>query len=222
MVIKEVFGDKKVVGLAGNKSEGKTNNLMALIKNFRKYNKITPIYVYGLNENCLNWVNKLGNVYEFSTLRQLIDKNNSLIIIEEFQKLKLNDRKQRDILNEFIDFIYHNNNWVIFCSPNLREFNSIIGSKIERWCLKSLNLKDLINGSQLKEEILNYNGRFKILKDIRIDKNKILVINEDYEKVFEIEYIREVDDKKRNIDIFDLKNVRKLSENLSGKLSEKM
>lgn len=211
MIIKEIFENKKIIGLAGNKSEGKTNNLMALVKDFRKKNKVTPIYVYGLNETCLNWLEKFGNVYEFSNMNQLIDKENALIIIEEFQRLKLNDRRHRDVLNEFIDFIYHNNNWVIFSSPNLREFNSVIGSKIERWVLKSLSARDLINGCHLKEEVLNYNGRFKVLKNIRIDKNKILVINDDYEKVFELEYIEEIDEKKENIDIFSLKDIQKLS-----------
>ncbi len=221
MIIKEIFGNKKIIGLAGNKSEGKTNNLMALVKDFRKKNKITPIYVYGLNEICLNWLEKFGNIYEFSSMDQLIDKENSLIIIEEFQRLKLNDRRYRDILNEFIDFIYHNNNWVIFSSPNLREYNSVIGGKIERWILKSLSSRDLINGCQLKEEVLNYNGRFKILKNIRIDKNKILVINKDYEKVLKFEYIEDVDDKKENIDIFSSKDIKKLSEKLSSKMSKR-
>lgn len=221
MIIKELFGDKRVVGLAGNKSEGKTNNLMALIKDFRKENKTTPIYVYGLDETCLKWLEQFGNVFEFSNLSQLINKKNCLFIVDEFQKLHLNERRRPEILDEFIDFIYRKNNWVIFSSPNLREFNSMICSKIERWVLKSLNISDLINGSKLKEEVLNYKGRFKVLKSIQIEKNKMLVINEDYEKVFEIEYIEEIDVKKNNINIFELEDIKKLSEKKTKKLSER-
>ena len=202
--LREIFGDKKVVGLAGEKSSGKTNNLMALVEEFRKGNKETPIFVYGLNEKTLKWVTELGNVFEISSLKQLRDKENCLIILEEFQKLNLNDRRYKDVLNEFIDFIYHNNNWVLFSSPSLREFNSVIGSKIERWVLKSLRVKDLINGSQLKDVVVDYKGRFKVLGDIRLKKNQMLSINEECENIIEVDYITKIDGKKLNINIFEI------------------
>lgn len=209
--LKEIFGDKRVVGLAGNKSEGKTNNLMALIEDFRKENNDTPILVYGMDEICLKWLEQFREVYEISELSQLSDKKNCLILIDEFQKLKLNDRRYKETLDDIIDFIYHNNNWVIFSSPNLREFNSVIGSKIERWVLKSLDLKSLVNGSQLKATVMNYGGRYKILNNIRIGKEKLLVINEDYEKIITVKYISQVDAKQENVNIFDRKLSRKLS-----------
>lgn len=202
MKIKELFGDKKIVGLAGEKSSGKTNNLMALLEEFRQTNKDTCVYVYGLNEKTLAWTKKLGNVFEVSSIEQLTDKKNSLIIIDEFNKLKLNDRRYKDLLDSFVDFIYHNNNWVIFSSPNLREFNSVIGAKIERWALKTLRLNDLINGSHLKDAVLDYNGRYKVINNIQIEKNKLLIINDRYEQILELKYIAEIDDKKNNVDIF--------------------
>lgn len=200
--IKELFGDRRIVGLAGEKSSGKTNNLMALLKEFRQLNKETPIYIYGVNERTLNWAKKFKNVFEVSSIEQMTDKKNCLIIIDEFNKLKLNDRRYTDLLNSFIDFIYHNNNWVIFSSPNLREFNSTICAKIERWALKTLRMADLINGSQLKDAVINYNGRCKVINNIQVDKNKLLILNDAYEKIIELEYIPEIDDKKTNVDIF--------------------
>ena len=194
--IKKLFGEQRIVGLAGKQNSGKTNNLMALIRNFRKENKKTPVYVYGLNEKIIKWLDNLKLVFEISNLEQLSDKTNSLIIIDEFQKLRLNDRRYKDVLNRFIDFIYHNNNWVILSSPNTREFNSIIGGKIDRWALKSLRISNLVNGSQLKDVVMNYHGRFKSLSNINVPKNKILIINDDYEKIIELEYIKEIDFKK--------------------------
>jgi hypothetical protein len=202
MKIKEIFDDKRIVGLAGEKSSGKTNNLVALIKEFREKNKETEIYIYGVDEVTLKYLINLKNVFEVSSLDQLTDKKDCLIIIDEMQRLKLNDRRYKDILDKFIDFIYHSNNWVIFSSPNLREFNSIIGSKIEKWALKSLRMNDLVNGSHLKEVVLAYNGRYKIIDDIRIDKDKMLIINNDYEKVITLPYIKEVDSKIHNKSIF--------------------
>lgn len=200
--LKIIFGDSRVVGLAGSKNSGKTNNLMSLIKEFREDNKETAIYVYGLDEITLNWIKKIGKVYEISSLEQLSDKKDSLIIIDEFQKLRLNDKRYKDLLNDFIDFVYHNNNWVILSSPSVREFNSIIGGKIERWALKDINCSDLVNGSQLKNAVISYNGRYKIINDIRIEKSKILIINREFEKEIELAYIKEVDSKIKAKDIF--------------------
>lgn len=202
MLLKQIFGENRICALAGDKSTGKTNNLMALIKDFRKENKKTKIYVFGLDEHTLNWIKKLTNVFEVSSLEQLANKKDALIIIDEFVRLKLNDRRYKERLDQFTDFIYHNNNWVILSCPNLREYNSIIGSKIEGWLIKSLKISSLVNGSQLKEIILNYSGRFKCINSIDIEEDKILVINDDYEKVIKLEYIKEVDNKVNNVDIF--------------------
>jgi hypothetical protein len=197
-----VFGDSRIVGLAGEKNSGKTNNLMALLKDFREKNKKTPIYVYGLNDITLEWIFKLGNVFEVSSLDQLSSKENSLIIIDEMQRLKLNDRRYKEILDAFIDFIYHKNNWVIFSSPNIREFNSVIGSKIERWVLKTIRFNNLVNGSHLKDAVYSYNGRHKAINDIQIPNNKMLIINQDCEKEIELEYIKDIDKKEKNENIF--------------------
>jgi len=209
ILLKEVFGNKRVIGLAGEKSTGKTNNLMALIKDFRKSNKETEIYVFGLDKETLDWIKKFKKVYEISSIKQLTNKKDALIIIDEFQRIKLNSRKHRELLNNFIDFIYHNNNWLIVTTPNPREFNLVIGSKIEGWCLKSLNLNNLVNGSQLKEIVKAYSGRFKVIDDICIKNNELLIINNEFEKVLDLEYIKEIDNKLNNLDIFDIRNCLK-------------
>lgn len=204
MILKDIFLDKRICALAGEQSTGKTNNLAFLIQDFRQYNKKTPILVYGVDETTLKWLMKLGNVLEISHLQQLSDKRDSLIIIEEFQKLRLNDKRYKYLLDELIDFVYHHNNWIIFSSPNLREYNSIIGCKIERWMLKSLKLSALVNGSQLKDIVINYRGRFKSIEDININPDRILVINDECEKVIKVGYIKEIDRKMDNANIFDV------------------
>lgn len=216
MLLKEVFGDRRIVGFAGEKSSGKTNNLMALVKDFRQHNKDTPIYVFGLEQSALDWILKFKNVYEINGLSQLSNKRDALFILDEMQLLKVNSRKHTEMLDKFVDFIYHHNNWVVLTSPSLREFNSIIGGKIQRWILKSMNISDLVNGSQLKDVAVNYNGRCKSLDSIEVDKDKILIINDEHEKVIELEYIKEVDSKLKNVNIFEID--KKLSGKKSGKL----
>lgn len=204
-LFKRMFGEFRIVGLAGARNRGKTNNIMAALIDFRNFNKTSPIYYYGLETDLVNWIKEnISNAYEVSSLEQLSNKSNSLIVLDEFQKLNLNDRRYRELLNMFIDFIYHNNNWVLFCSPNAREFNSIIGSKIERWVLKSLKLSDCINGSQLKMIVLGYKGRYKSINDLVVPIDKALVINDGYEEVLTFDYIKAADTKIGQINIFSV------------------
>ena len=213
MKIAEIFDESRIIGMAGERNTGKTNNLMALLEDFRKYNKSTPIYYYGLEDSVVKWVNKtIKNSFEVSTLEQLSNKTSGILIIDEFQKLNLNDRRYKDLLNQFVNFIYHKNNRVILCSPSLREFNSIIGGKIEKWILKSVKLNSLINGSQLKNIVMNYRGRYKSINDLVVPKNEILVINDRFEQVVKVDYIKNADSKSGQKNIF----VKELSKKKVG------
>jgi len=199
--LKKAFGNKRIIGLAGMKSTGKTNNLIYLLKEFREKDKITPVYVYGIPEMGIKYLTSI-NIKEISSLRHLVKKKNSLLIVDEFQKLNLNDRRYKDALNEFVDFVYHNNIWVILSSPNIREFNSVIGGIIERWLLKDVRADQCINGSQLKNVVDEYKGRCKHLGTISVEVDKLLVIDDEEETVINCKYVKEVDNKKDQKSIF--------------------
>ena len=199
--LKTVFGDKRIIALAGEKDSGKTNNLLYLIKEFREDGNKTPIFSFGLPEQVQEYANTLG-VKEISSLSQLIKKRDCIIILDEFQKLKLNDRRFKDQLDEVIDFVYHHNVYLILSSPNIREFNSIIGSIIEGWLLKDVKLSSCVNGSQLKEVVDNYKGKCKCLGAISVEKSEILVANDKEEVVVICDYVIEADSKKNRKELF--------------------
>jgi len=201
--LKEIFGNGRILGLAGIKNSGKTNNLVSLIVDYRKYHVDTPIYAFGMPNEVMEFLKKIG-VKEISSLKHLVKKKSCLLILDEFQKLKLGDRRYKDDLDEFVDFVYHNNVYVILCSPNIREFNSIIGGVIEKWLLKSVKPDMCINGCQLKKVIEAYKGRYKSLGTIEMPVDKLLVINEEQEMVVNCEYVEQADNKKTNQDIFKI------------------
>jgi hypothetical protein len=215
MKLQKIFGDKRIVGLAGEKDSGKTNNLVDLVADLRKENPKVEIYAFGIEEGVMKILKEKYNVKEISELRHLIGKKNCILLLDEFQKLKLNDRRYKDELDNFIDFIYHNNAYVVFSSPNIREFNSIIGGVIEVWVLKSIRIDKCNNGSQLKKAIQDYKGKYKILNSIQIPKDKLLVINDEEEMTIDCPYIKEVDLKKNQKNIF-----AKLSNKMSEEKSE--
>ena len=198
----DIFGNCRIVALVGEKSSGKTNNLVSLIVDYRKYNKKTKIYAYGMPESVMAFLITL-NVQEISSLSHLIHKENAILILDEFQKLKLNDRRHKDELDAFVDFVYHKNVYTILSSPNIREFNSIIGSIIERWLLKNVRKDLCVNGSQLKKIVHNYAGKYKELDSIAVPKNQLLLINEDKEIRIDCPYVREADTKKGQVNLFE-------------------
>ena len=83
--LKELFGDKRIVALAGEKHSGKTNNIVSLLLDFRQQNKETPIYVYGLPAEVIELLQK-HNIIEISDLQQLINKKDCLLILDEYQR----------------------------------------------------------------------------------------------------------------------------------------
>lgn len=202
-IIKKIFGEKRIIGYAGNRNCGKTNNLVALVRKFREGNKGTKIYIFGFDTETTNYLKKLGNVFVISELKHLVGKSDSVFILDEIQKLKLTDRRYKDIVDNFSDLIYHPdyNNYAILCSPNLREFNSVIGRIVDKWLVKSIRFSDLVNGSPLKEAVEQYKGRYKLLDDLIIPKDKILVLGDDYENILTLDYIKEVDTKTKTKDI---------------------
>jgi len=199
--LKTVFKDCRIVGLAGIKNSGKTNNLVSLIEDYRQKNKDTAIFAYGMPVSVMKHLKRLG-VKEISSMRHLVHKKNCILILDEFQKLKLNDRRYKEDLAEFIDFVYHNNVYVILSSPNIREFNSVIGGVIEKWLLKTVRKDLCVNGSQLKKVVDDYKGKFKSLGAIEVPVNTLLLIN-DYEEItLNCRYISEADNKADNTNLF--------------------
>jgi hypothetical protein len=222
MTLREIFKYGRVAGIAGNRHQGKTNNIVAMILDFRKTNKSTEIYAYGLPPDVCEYLAQY-NVKTIDTLKQLSTKKNSIIILDEFQKLGLGDRRKKELLQDIMAMIYHptSNNYILFCSPTTREYNSVIGGYIEVWLLKAMHLSDTINGSQLKETLKDYKGKYYKLGYFDIPKDKMILINDKQERVLDLPFIKDVDTKSKNVDVLAYEKIvkekvrKKVQENVS-------
>lgn len=197
----ELFKGVRIVGLAGEKHSGKSNNICQMLIEYISIHKSTPIYIYGFAKEVTEVLSRYG-IKEISSLDQLIGKKNCILVLDEFQKLKLNDRRYKEDLSELVDFVYHNGVYLLLSSPNIREFNSIIGGIIEKWALKTVRIDQAVNGSQLKKVIENYKGRHKSLGSIHTEKDTLLLINTDYEQIIKVDYNKECDNKRNVKNLF--------------------
>lgn len=203
LILRQVFSEgARVAAIAGESNSGKTSSLVYMLRDFRRFNKDTSIVVYGFSPDLMDKLKQELNLIEINNLEQISGYSGALVILDEFQRLGLNSSKNKELTSELFSFAFHSNNWIVLSSPALREFNSVIGSFIQRWCLKSCRVKSLINGSQIKDIVNGYKGRFRSLGNLEIPKNKMVVISDNQEIIIEFPYEERDDTKKNNIDIF--------------------
>ena len=197
----KLFEHYRVFGCVGVTNSGKTNNLVFLVSELKKFNPDLSIVVYGFNKEVTDYLVGLG-CRNVDSLKQLSLVRDSVIFVDEFQKLKISDRRYKSLSDEFFDFIYHNNNWVILSSPNLSEFNKMVCRRVKVWFVKNLSIDDLVNGSSLKSALNDYMGVYKSLGRFNISKSSFLVLCDEQNFLFDCDYVKMVDSKKDNRFIF--------------------
>lgn len=199
--LKHVFRGSRIVGLAGNRNTGKTNNLVALLLEMRKKQPKTPVYIYGFMGATLNLLKEVG-CEVVSSIDQIGTKKDCILVLDEFQRLHLNDRRFRHELVEFVNFVYHNNVYVILSSASVREFNNVVGTYVEGWAVKSIDINQCVNGSQLKRAVDKYKGTHKTLRRIDVPKDTLLLLEGETETTIQLPYIKQADTKKDNVNVW--------------------
>ncbi|KKK89095.1 hypothetical protein LCGC14_2736570, partial [marine sediment metagenome] len=132
---------------------------------------------------------------------QLESIQDSLIFLDEFYTLfDLDNRKKKRQIEKTFRLINHNNNILVLVGvpENFRKF---ISSKIEICFYKKVKLRDFINGSSVKSDLLSYAGNGMGSEMLDLKKNEVLVFDGDY-RIFDVDYLREYDSKLNNKNIF--------------------
>lgn len=169
VVIPRLFDSPKIIGLTGDVSSAKSNFLYAIIDNLiNKYGfSHSNLYTYALPV----FVGET-KIYSVEELEQI---ENSVIILDEFYLfLDLENRKQKKNLGEMMQRIKHSNN-VLILSGLPHNFNKFVSSQCEVKIYKQTTLKNLINGSPMKDTALAYSGIEKASTVLFIPHNRALV-----------------------------------------------
>jgi hypothetical protein len=192
-----LFDKPKIIAIVGNVGEAKSNTLYYLLDYLGK-NYNFNLYTYGLRYD-------ITNAIRFNSVQELEQIQNSLIIIDEVMSLwDLDDRKIKKQIENTLRMIEHNNNIMIISAipENLKKF---ICGKIKAYIFKACTHSDFINGSGVKNVLLNYRGEENGSTMFNIDKDKALLFDGHHYYVLNIPYMEEFDSKSNNKDIFQVK-----------------
>ena len=208
MQIKRILSNDLSI-MTARSNEGKTMVLVNLIKEYQKsFNG--DIWVFGIKPEVTD---KL-KVKTFTSLLELEQIKEAVIIIDECGLLfDLDNRKNRKQVDLTLRLVNHNGNKILL-SGLPTDFKKYLCAKAKCFMFKTLQMSDLINGSQAKEIVNQHKGVEKGTYLLTLPINKMLCYCPNKSKkghywIEDIEYLPEFDTKSNNKDLF-IKNVQKM------------
>jgi hypothetical protein len=222
-VLINVLEKDSIIGVAGNRSTGKTHTILSELIHLKREIPTFPIYAYGVNKS-------LHNVLEKNGINILLNKNdildlkieNALIFVDEmamFFDTKTRS-KQLGKLERFFDRIEHKNCKFIIGTAREGYFNKFMCSRVSTFIVKEIEYDALVNATWLKEAVKGIES----LSDYRLELPKdsyYVVTNKDrLTEKHHSTYFPELDSKKDNINLIAKYKSEKKSENICEKQGE--
>lgn len=168
-IIPRLFDSPRLIGICADVGQGKSNLIYAILHALQKRYRFSSenLFTYALPISVGQ--QKIFSVEEL----ELIE--NSVIFLDEFYLfLNLDDRKRVKQLAEMMQRIKHANNVLVLCGlPH--NFNKFISSQLEIKIYKQTTIKNLVNGSPMKDVITAYNGAEKGSTILRLQQHQALV-----------------------------------------------
>ena len=182
--------------LMSRSDEGKTHTLCTIIEEYKKQFNGT-VTTFGFRDELLN----LLNVKSFSSLIELEEIRNSIIIVDEAGALfDLEDRKKRRQIESTLRLVNHRNNKILL-SGLPTDFKKFLCAKSKVFIYKTLMISDLINGSMAKEILMQYRGPGLGTHTLLLDKGTMLCFDGTFWKET-IPYNEKYDTKVNNENLF--------------------
>ena len=139
--------------LMSRSDEGKTHTLCTLIEEYKRQFNGT-VTTFGFRDELID----LLNVKSFSSLIELEEIRNSIIIVDEVGSLfDLENRTKRHLIESTLRLVNHRGNKILL-SGLPSDFKKFLCAKAKVFMFKTLMISDLINGSLAKEILLQYRG----------------------------------------------------------------
>src|SRR3990167_595580 len=189
-----LFNEPKIIGIISDADEGKSNLAYYLIQELRKDREF-DLFTYGLRKDVQGAI-KINSIPELEQIR------GSVVILDEYPNLiDLQNRKMAYEMEKTIRMIYHNNNILVLIGVG-NNFKKFVSGCIDVMMFKKTTIADLINGSRVKNAVLNYQGNERGSAVLNIAKDDVLVYDGLHYVKLSVPYVEEFDTKKSNKPIF--------------------
>jgi hypothetical protein len=211
MNLKKIFSKPKIISICANINEGKSMLIYHLIEELKKIGKFNLV-VYGLRV-------ELKDVLTIHSVEELEQIKNSIIIIDEVMSLwDLDNRVAKRQIETSLRLLFHNNNVLLICGLP-ENFKKFISGKVNSVFFKKVTFADLINGSRMKNIIMNYKGNEKGNTILNLDIDECLFFDGlNYEK-FKVPYLKKYDTKKDNVPIIQEKFKKSVTKSVNNIVS---
>jgi len=203
MNISKLFNKPKVIAVIGDVNSGKSMLLYHLLHSLSKTTKF-KLFTYGLRT-------PIKNAQEIFSVAEMEKVRNSLILIDELSSLwDLDNRKNKQVVENSLRLINHNNNILVICGTP-ENFKKFISGKVDAVIYKTITIADFINGSRMKHLLTNYRGNERGSEMLNLPVDEALCYDGQHYNKLDIPYYKRFDSKKNNVPIFTKKPIRKLS-----------
>jgi len=197
--ISKLFNKPKVIGLIGNANEAKSNMIYWVLDFLKKDYKF-KVYVYGLRCEFPNTI----QVHSVGEIEQVKD---SILIVDEMTSLfDLDNRKVKAQIENTIRLIFHNNNILLICGLG-ENFKKFLSAKLSVVIFKKVTLADMINGSTVKNILMDYKGNERGQSILNLALGEALIYDGVHYHKIDVPYLPKYDTKAKNVPILVRKNV---------------
>jgi hypothetical protein len=202
---RELLKEHSVIGLAGSRSSAKTSLALTQLLQLKAEHPHLKVAVFGINQELNGYLNSKGITVLHSKMDILdLRMRDTVIFIDEMALFfsTASRNKELDKLMRFFDRIEHQNCKLICGTAREGYFNKFMCSRITAFMVKQIEYDALTNGTWLKERV----KAIKSTSDYRLEmpKNEYYVVSADtITTKHTFPYVKDIDTKKTNRDLFD-------------------
>ena len=194
-----MFDKPKIIAIIADVNTGKSNLIYHMLDELNKDGKF-KLYAFGLR-------NRIKKAIVINSVSEMENIKDSILIIDEMMTLfDLDNRKAKRQIENTLRLINHNNNILVLCGLG-ENFMKFLSAKIDIFIYKKIKFEDLINGSKVKNILMNYKGYEKGTTLLNLEIDQALIFDGEHYYNIDVPYMKEFDSKIKNVSIIVPKNV---------------
>jgi hypothetical protein len=161
------------------------------------------VAVSGIKDTIIAELHNQGLPVEvFYSIREMEQITDSIILADEAGKLlNVVNRKQHEEMLRTLRLVSHQNNRIVLVGLPF-DFKKIFSAQATCFLYKSLNIAEMINGSTVKETLLEYKDYHLGAYTLSLPKSQVLCYDAGGFWIDDIDYFPEFDSKANNINLF--------------------